>query len=69
MRATPRIATPHNAVMRMHRDASYAIPDYACTDPDLLRAGAYRLETTVAVGEEHGYRNAQATVLAPTGTI
>jgi len=23
----------------------------------------------VALGEEHGYRNAQATVLAPTGTI
>src|SRR5207248_1810219 len=28
----------HNAVMRMHRDASHAIPDSACTDTALLQA-------------------------------
>ena len=28
----------HNAVMRMHRDASYAIPDSACSDGALLAA-------------------------------
>jgi len=27
------------------------------------------LERAVQLGEQHGYRNAQATVLAPTGTI
>ena len=60
---------PHNAVMRMHRDASYAIPDSACTDTALLARARTTWDETVAVGEEHGYRNAQATVLAPTGTI
>jgi ribonucleoside-diphosphate reductase alpha chain len=59
----------HNAVMRMHRDASYAIPDVACSDSDLLDAARMAWEEAVEVGEEHGYRNAQATVLAPTGTI
>ena len=60
---------PHNAVMRMHRDASYAIPDSACIDTALLEAARGVWEEAVEVGEEHGYRNAQATVLAPTGTI
>ncbi|MDP2712727.1 MAG: vitamin B12-dependent ribonucleotide reductase [Solirubrobacteraceae bacterium] len=60
---------PHNAVMRMHRDASYAIPDAACSDTALLDSARMVWEEAVEVGEEHGYRNAQATVLAPTGTI
>jgi ribonucleoside-diphosphate reductase alpha chain len=59
----------HNAVMRMHRDASYAIPDSVCPDSELLAAARASWEEAVALGEEHGYRNAQATVLAPTGTI
>jgi ribonucleoside-diphosphate reductase alpha chain len=59
----------HNAVMRMHRDASYAIPDSTCTDTALLEAARASWEDAVALGEELGYRNAQATVLAPTGTI
>src|SRR5579884_2480371 len=59
----------HNAVMRMHRDASYAIPDAACSDTALLEAARSTWEEAVAAGEQHGYRNAQATVLAPTGTI
>jgi ribonucleoside-diphosphate reductase alpha chain len=59
----------HNAVMRMHRDASYAIPDAATTDTALLDAARSVWEDAVVAGEEHGYRNAQATVLAPTGTI
>jgi ribonucleoside-diphosphate reductase alpha chain len=59
----------HNAVMRMHRDASYAIPDPACADPALLDAARTAWDDAVRDGEEHGYRNAQATVLAPTGTI
>ena len=59
----------HNAVMRMHRDASYAIPDFACSDGALLAAARRSWEEAVEVGDRAGYRNAQATVLAPTGTI
>jgi ribonucleoside-diphosphate reductase alpha chain len=60
---------PHNAVMRMHRDASHEISDSACVDGELLAAARATWDEAVAAGEEHGYRNAQATVLAPTGTI
>ena len=59
----------HNAVMRMHRDASYAIPDSTCADTGLLQAARVSWEEAVVAGEQYGYRNAQATVLAPTGTI
>ena len=59
----------HNNVMRMHRDASYAIPDSTLTDTALLEAARASWEEAVELGEVHGYRNAQATVLAPTGTI
>ena len=59
----------HVGVMRMHRDASGAIPDKACSDTALLTAARAAWDEAVAAGEEHGYRNAQATVLAPTGTI
>jgi ribonucleoside-diphosphate reductase alpha chain len=59
----------HNAVMRMHRDATYAISDSTCADTELLEAARSIWEQAVSAGEEHGYRNAQATVLAPTGTI
>ena len=60
---------PHNAVMRMHRDASYALEDSTCTDSALLEAARTTWDEAVALGEANGYRNAQATVLAPTGTI
>ena len=59
----------HNTVMRMHRDASYVIPDSACSDAALLAAARSTWDEAVATGEEHGYRNAQAVVIAPTGTI
>src|SRR5215203_4842840 len=59
----------HNNVMRMHRDASYSIPDSTCEDESLLAAARESWNEAVAVGELYGYRNAQATVLAPTGTI
>src|SRR5579863_1837028 len=60
---------PHNAVMRMHRDASYALDDASCADSALLDAARTTWDQAVALGEANGYRNAQATVLAPTGTI
>jgi ribonucleoside-diphosphate reductase alpha chain len=59
----------HNNVMRMHRDASHQIPDAGCPDEELLAAARRSWEEAVELGERHGYRNAQATVLAPTGTI
>lgn len=59
----------HNAVMRMHRDAVYTIDDEICADAMLLAAARTTWDAAVALGAEHGYRNAQATVLAPTGTI
>jgi len=59
---------PHNGVMRMHRDASYDI-DETGIKGELLEAAQRSWDEAVELGEEHGYRNAQATVLAPTGTI
>jgi ribonucleoside-diphosphate reductase alpha chain len=59
----------HNKVMRMHRDASFAIPATACEDGALLQSARITWDEAVAAGGRHGYRNAQATVLAPTGTI
>ncbi|HSJ18056.1 MAG TPA: vitamin B12-dependent ribonucleotide reductase, partial [Solirubrobacterales bacterium] len=59
---------PHNKVMRMHRDAAYEI-DGDFVDPNLLDAARRTWDEAVELGERDGYRNAQATVLAPTGTI
>jgi ribonucleoside-diphosphate reductase alpha chain len=58
----------HNGVMRMHRDASYEV-DGTGVKGNLLAAAQRSWDEAVELGEEHGYRNAQATVLAPTGTI
>ncbi len=55
------------AVMRMHRDAVAQI-DAACP-AGLKEAAQESADRMVALGERFGYRNAQATVLAPTGTI
>jgi ribonucleoside-diphosphate reductase alpha chain len=59
---------PHNSVMRMHREAAYEIDD-GQVEEALLAAARRSWDEAVELGEEHGYRNAQATVLAPTGTI
>ncbi len=70
-------------VMRNHRRAAYNAPasDYEGLsitpigiDPDecptdLLKAAREAWDKAVDLGEAHGYRNAQVTVLAPTGTI
>jgi ribonucleoside-diphosphate reductase alpha chain len=58
----------HNGVMRMHRDAAYDI-DRTGLKGELLEAAQQAWDEAVELGDEHGYRNAQATVLAPTGTI
>ncbi len=55
-------------VMRMHRNALQRInPDHV--PADLLAAAQESWDSAVLDGRVHGYRNAQATVLAPTGTI
>src|SRR5680860_871069 len=59
---------PHNAVMRKHRDASWDIaPEFV--DDQLLTAARRSWDEAVELGEDHGYRNSQATVLAPTGCL
>jgi ribonucleoside-diphosphate reductase alpha chain len=55
-------------VMKLHRDAARAIDGTVA--PRELRAAAIECwDRAVALGMLHGYRNSQATVLAPTGTI
>src|SRR4051812_39815125 len=70
-------------VMRNHRRAAAGTPagyeglsvapvplDAAsCPDPILVEHARSAWNRALALGEEHGYRNAQATVTAPTGTI
>ncbi len=58
---------PHLRVMRKHRDAAYEIDENV--EAGLLAAARRSWDEAVELGELHGHRNAQATVLAPTGTI
>src|SRR5487761_1350785 len=74
---------PMLRVIRNHRRAAHGdaqgyerlsiapVPlDHAnCPDPALVAAARLAWDKALALGERHGYRNAQATVLAPTGTI
>jgi ribonucleoside-diphosphate reductase alpha chain len=55
-------------VMRLHREAARAI-DPAHAPRELRVAASECWDRAVAFGSLHGYRNSQATVLAPTGTI
>ena len=74
-------ATNMLRVMNNHRKAAYDSNDYEglshdliainqelCPD-DLLKAAQLSWDEAVELGTKNGYRNAQATVLAPTGTI
>ncbi len=70
-------------VIRNHRRASHAAPegeyeglsvrpmaiDPALAPPDLLAAARAAWDRALAEGKRYGYRNAQTTLLAPTGTI
>ena len=60
---------PHMHVMRKHRQAAYEIDHSLCADPSLLDAARRSWDEAIDVGAINGYRNSQATVLAPTGTI
>lgn len=70
-------------VIANHRRAAYDAPaemydgltvkpmglDAAITPPDLLHAAQECWDRALELGSEHGFRNAQASVVAPTGTI
>ena len=59
---------PFLRVINKHRDAAYKIPSNGV--PQTLQTHARAVyDEALALGEKHGYRNAQVTVLAPTGTI
>lgn len=59
---------PFLEVIEMHRDAAYASPP-AGVATDLMKAARHAWDEALELGTEHGYKNAQVTVLAPTGTI
>jgi ribonucleoside-diphosphate reductase alpha chain len=59
---------PFLRVMRKHRDALKSV-NARNVPAELFAAARQSWDAAVELGEEHGYRNAQATVLAPTGTI
>jgi ribonucleoside-diphosphate reductase alpha chain len=58
---------PMLGVMRMHREAVEKIDDAG--PPELKEAARKLWDDVLDIGERYGFRNAQATVLAPTGTI
>jgi ribonucleoside-diphosphate reductase alpha chain len=59
---------PMMRVMHKHREAAYKIPSAGVPHQVLERAKS-AWDEAIAQGEKHGYRNAQISVLAPTGTI
>jgi len=59
---------PFLRVMRKHRDAIKGI-NQKHVPADLCNAAKQAWDDAVELGEDFGYRNAQTTVLAPTGTI
>jgi ribonucleoside-diphosphate reductase alpha chain len=58
----------HDRVMEMHRLHAYRIRD-EIVPSDLLGAARQAWDDAVAIGKRNGYRNAQSSVIAPTGTI
>jgi ribonucleoside-diphosphate reductase alpha chain len=61
-------AEPMNKVLGMHRDAVKQI-DATLVPEELLAAAQQAWDEAVELGAKYGTRNAQASVLAPTGTI
>ena len=59
---------PFLDVIRMHRDASEQIPGQD-VQPELRAAAESVWHEAYSAGRQHGYRNGQVTVIAPTGTI
>src|SRR5437016_3656063 len=59
---------PVVGVMEKHRAAAYQLTS-SPESADVVQAARETWDEAVKLGRAHGYRNAQATVLAPTGTI
>jgi len=64
-----RNATAHKRVIAKHRAASLSIRPLGGIDEPILAAANEAWRQCETAGEKHGYRNAQASLLAPTGTI
>lgn len=64
----PANRQPMLRVVAKHREAAYNIPGER-VEAALVSAARQAWDQAHELGAQHGYRNAQATVLAPTGTI
>jgi len=64
-----RNAKPHNRVIRKHADASEQIRPVGTIDREVLDLANQTWQECAELGETNGYRNAQSSLLAPTGTI
>jgi ribonucleoside-diphosphate reductase alpha chain len=64
-----RNASAHKRVMRKHADACAEIKTAGGIDRDVHAAANAAWQKCLALGETNGYRNAQSSLLAPTGTI
>ncbi|MFE1435266.1 vitamin B12-dependent ribonucleotide reductase [Streptomyces griseoaurantiacus] len=64
-----RNAQPHQRVMKQHADANAVAPRMDDLDTPVWAAATEAWQDVQRLGEKHGFRNSQASVLAPTGTI
>ncbi|MDR0504791.1 MAG: vitamin B12-dependent ribonucleotide reductase [Bifidobacteriaceae bacterium] len=64
-----RNAEAHMRVIRKHHAANDSLVDVTSLDGDVRQAAARAWQAASRIGAKHGWRNAQASVLAPTGTI
>ena len=64
-----RNAKPHKRVIRKHAEASDHIRAVGAMDRELLDLASQTWQECIELGETNGYRNAQSSLLAPTGTI
>jgi ribonucleoside-diphosphate reductase alpha chain len=64
-----RNATAHKRVMRKHADACGQIKTLSGMDREIHTAAVAAWKECLALGETNGYRNAQASLLAPTGCL
>ncbi|MGH3794425.1 MAG: vitamin B12-dependent ribonucleotide reductase [Pseudonocardiaceae bacterium] len=64
-----RNAEPHRRVMRKHAAANDLIRTYHHNDRTVQKAASRAWQEGIRIGEKDGWRNSQASVIAPTGTI
>src|SRR5512132_3158845 len=64
-----RNADAHKRVMRKHQAANDALRTIGTLDDDIRKRATAAWDGVIKIGEANGYRNAQASVIAPTGTI